>query len=91
MTKRKCINCGRVEPTYISSPYCEDRDKVYCDWRNPPVKRTPETMRSLDPITYRGSICDFATDIAYELTPIQAKELIAELQQFLIVNKSKFR
>ena len=56
-----------------------------------PEKRTPETMRSLDPITYRGSIEDFATDIAYELTPVEATILITELRKFLVYNRKKFR
>jgi len=55
------------------------------------TKRTPDTMRSLDPITYRGSLCDFATDIAYELSVHEAAELIAELQRFLLNDRSKFR
>ena len=41
-------------------------------------------------ITYRGSITDLATDIAYELTPDKALELIRELQRFMAGDLVKF-
>ncbi len=42
-------------------------------------------------IIYRGSVSDLATDIAYEITPEQARQLIAELQRLLDRQPAKFQ
>lgn len=42
-------------------------------------------------IRYRGSVTDLATDIAGELTTVQARELIAELQRFMGELPDKFK
>lgn len=42
-------------------------------------------------IKYRGSITDLATDIAFEITPEKAIELINELRNFIDKKPEKFQ
>jgi hypothetical protein len=42
-------------------------------------------------IRYRGSITDLATDIAFEITPEKALELIRELHTFIEKKPEKFQ
>lgn len=49
------------------------------------------TVRRPGVIPYRGSVTDLATDIAYELKPHQARELIQELERFLGADPGKFK
>jgi hypothetical protein len=52
-----------------------------------PVATAGERERA---IAYRGSVTDLATDVAFELTAQQGKELIQELERFLSVEPAKF-
>jgi hypothetical protein len=66
---------------------CDDCYKRMMDW----VKRTCMPRIGEVTIPYRGSLTDLATDIAFELTPEQARVVINELERFFSFDLKKFK
>lgn len=93
-----CDACGAESPLSDSCKFIRLWDKSQfdlCDgcfdrlmgW----VKKTCLPSPGERHIIYRGSVTDFATDIAFELSPEQARIVIDELERFLIADLAKFK
>lgn len=90
-----CDSCKRSSPHSDSSKWIALWDKSRFDLCDGCMARLMQWLLGLaNPdakIPFRGSVTDLATDVAFELTAEQGKELIAELERFAIVEPTKFK
>lgn len=99
MTITSTVTCDACKSSYPHTDTCKwvtlwDKSRFdLCDscFSRLMVWLVEMPSSSVNPlIPFRGSVTDLATDVAFELSQEQGRELIAELERFLLVEPGKF-